>query len=133
MVTRLGDTVVCCAMRFTSHGGFSLLETLVALVLFAAALLAMLSTGQFILARLYESDLRFRASVYSQSLLDSLRAIACVRLTSSTGAKAPFTAAWAVTDMLDVVRLDVAVSAPQRGASVPRAYNASTLVTCPEP
>ncbi len=115
------------------RAGFSLLETLVALVLFAAVLLAMLSTGQFILARLYESDLRFRASVYSQSLLDSLRATACARLTASTSAKAPFTASWAVSDMLDVVRLDIAVSAPQRGTAVARAYNASTLINCPEP
>lgn len=115
------------------RAGFSLLETLVALVLFAAVLLAMLSTGQFILARLYESDLRFRASVYSQSILDSLRATACARLTASTGAKAPFTASWAVSDLLDVVRLDVAVSAPLRGTSAPRAYNASTLSNCPEP
>ncbi len=120
-------------MRTSARDGFSLLETLVAIVLFAAVLLAMLSSGQFILARLYESDLRFRASVYSQSLLDSLRATACARLTSSTSAKAPFTASWAVTDLLDVARLDVAVSAPQRGTSVPRAYNASTLVNCPEP
>lgn len=115
------------------RAGFSLLETLVALVLVAAVLLAMLSTGQFILARLYESDLRFRASVYSQSILDSLRATACARLTASTGAKAPFTAAWSVTDLLDVVRLDVTVSAPQRAASLPRAYNASALLNCPEP
>ena len=115
------------------RGGFSLLETLVALVLFAAVLLAMLSTGQFILARLYESDLRFRASVYSQSLLDSLRATACARLAASTRAKAPFTASWAVTDLLDVARVDIAVSAPQRGTSVPRSYNASTLLNCPEP
>jgi prepilin-type N-terminal cleavage/methylation domain-containing protein len=115
------------------RAGFSLLETLVALVLLAAVLLAVLSTGQFILARLYESDLRFRASVYSQSLLDSLRATACARLTASTSAQAPFTASWVVTDMLDVVQLDVAVSAPQRGTSVARAYNASALLNCPEP
>lgn len=115
------------------RAGFSLLETLVALVLFAAVLLAMLSTGQFILARLYESDLRFRAAVYSQSILDSLRATACARLAPSTSAKAPFTAFWAVSDLLDVARLDVAVTAPQRGSAVPRAYIASTLINCPEP
>lgn len=118
---------------FCRRGGFSLLETLVALALFAAVLLAMLSTGQFILARLYESDLRFRAAVYSQSILDSLRATACARLTASTGSKAPFAASWAVSNLLDVVRLDVAVSAPQRGTSVPRAYRTSTLINCPEP
>jgi len=119
--------------QLSRHVGFSLLETLVAIVLFTAVLLALLSTGQFILARLYESDLRFRASVYSQSLLDSLRATACARLTSSTGAKAPFSASWAVTDLLDVARLDVAVSGPQRSTTVARSYNASTLVSCPEP
>jgi prepilin-type N-terminal cleavage/methylation domain-containing protein len=113
--------------------GFSLLETLVALVLFAAVLLAMLSTGQFILARLYESDLRFRAAVYSQSILDSLRATACARLNASTSARSPLTASWAVTDLLDVARVDMAVSAPQRGTPAARVYNVSTLINCPEP
>lgn len=117
----------------TRRDGFSLLETLVALVLFAAVLLAMLSTGQFILAHLYESDLRFRASVYSQSLLDSLRATACARLTSSTSAKAPFTASWAVTDLLDVTRLNISVSAPRRGPLTSSTHRASTLLNCPEP
>lgn len=120
-------------MRPTRRSGFSLLETLVAIVLFAAVLLAMLSTGQFILARLYASDLRFRASVYSQSLLDSLRATACARLTSSTSTQPPFTASWSVTDLLAVTRLDLAVSAPQRGAPTSKTYNASTLLNCPEP
>ena len=120
-------------MRSSARAGFSLLEVVVALTLFAAVLLALLSTGQFILARLYESDLRFRATIYGQSILDSLRATACARATSSSGSSPPFAASWAVTDLLDVARLDIAVSAPLRGTSAPRSHNASTLLNCPEP
>ena len=64
------------------RAGFSLLETIVALTLFAALLLSMLGTGQLVLARLYDSDVRLRASLYAQSLIDSLRGTACTRLAS---------------------------------------------------
>ena len=120
-------------MSSTDRHGFSLIEVLVALVLFAAVLLAMLSSGQFILARLYESDLRFRASVTAQSVFDSLRATACARLTGATNLSAPFVTSWAITDMLDVTRVDISVSVPQRAGAVPRVYGVSTLLNCPEP
>ena len=113
--------------------GFSLLETLVAIVLFAAVLLGMLSTGQFILARLYDSDLRFRGGVYAQSLIDSLRSKACAYLVSGSGAHTPFTSSWVITDSLDVAQLDVTVTAPRRGSVTPRTIRHSTLVNCPEP
>lgn len=114
------------------RNGFSLLEVLVALVLFAAVLLAMLSTGQFILAQLYDSDHRFRASLTAQSVLDSLRATACARLRSSASVTPPYAASWLVTDLIDVTRIDLTVTAPQRGSVVPRTYTVGTLLSCPE-
>jgi len=115
------------------RAGFSLLETLVAMVLFAAVLLGMLSTGQFILARLYDSDLRFRGVVYAQSLIDSLRAAACARLASGAGSHSAFTGSWIITDSLDVAQLDVTVTVPRRGSATPRSNRLATLVNCPEP
>ena len=103
------------------------------MVLFAAVLLAMLSSGQFILARLYDSDLRFRGSVYAQSLIDSLRAAACARLASGSGSHSAFTGSWIITDSLDVAHLDVTVTVPRRGSVTPRSNRLSTLVNCPEP
>ncbi|MGH7693448.1 MAG: type IV pilus modification PilV family protein [Gemmatimonadaceae bacterium] len=115
------------------QAGFSLLETLVAMVLFAAVLLAMLSTGQFILARLYDSDLRFRGSVYAQSIIDSLRSAACARLASGAGSHSAFTGSWIITDSLDVAQPDVTVTVPRRGSVTPRTNRLTTLVNCPEP
>ncbi|MGH7713013.1 MAG: type IV pilus modification PilV family protein [Gemmatimonadaceae bacterium] len=113
--------------------GFSLLETIVALTLFAGVLLGMLGTGQLILARMYDSDLRFRTSVYARSIVDSLRGTACTRLASGTGASGQLSAAWSILDLLDAAQLDVSVTVPQRGSRPPRALRASTLIHCPEP
>lgn len=121
-------------MRTVSpRAGFSLLETIVALTLFAAVLLSMLGTGQLLLARLYDSDVRLRASLYTQSLIDSLRGTSCMRLASGTGTSGSLAAAWIVTDGRDVAQLDVSVSVPRRGGVVPRTQRSTTLASCPEP
>lgn len=117
----------------STRAGFTLLETIVALALFAAVLLSMLSTGQLVLARLYDSDVRLRASLYAQSLIDSLRGTACARLASGTGTSGSLAAAWVVTDRLDVAQLDVSVSVPRRGGAMPRIQRSTTLTPCPEP
>lgn len=120
-------------MCTTYRAGFSLLETIVALALFAGVLLSMLGTGQLILARLYDSDVRLRASLYAQSLIDSLRGTACARLTSGAGMSGSLIAAWVVTDGRDLAQLDVNVSVPQRGGAPPRTQRVTTLTPCPEP
>ncbi len=114
------------------RAGFSLLETIVALALFAAVLLSMLGTGQLILARLYDSDLRLRASLDAQSVIDSLRGTACARLASGTGMNGSLAAAWVVTDGLDLAQLDVTVNVPQRRGAVARTQRTTTLTPCPE-
>lgn len=115
------------------RAGFSLLETIVALALFAAVLLSMLGTGEFILAQLYDSDVRLRASLYEQSLIDSLRGTACARLASGSGINGSLAAAWIVIDGLDVAQLDVSVRVPRRGGAVPRTQRSTSLTPCPEP
>jgi hypothetical protein len=113
--------------------GFSLLETVVALTLFAGVVLSMIGTGQLVLARMYENDLRFRSTSYAQSLLDSLRGTACARLTSGSANRGSLAASWSVTDIRDLVRIDVAVSVPQRRGAAATSKNTMTLVWCPEP
>jgi prepilin-type N-terminal cleavage/methylation domain-containing protein len=120
-------------MRRQARGGFTLIEVLVALVLFAAVLLSMLGTGELILARLHDSDVRLRASLYAQSLIDSLRGTACARLASGTGTSGSLAAAWVVTDWRDVAQLDVSVSVPRRGGAMPRTQRSTSLTPCPEP
>jgi hypothetical protein len=120
-------------MHTTSRAGVSLLETMVALTLFAGVLLSLLGTGQLILARLYETDVRLRAGFHTQSLLDSLRAISCTRLTSGGGIRGPFSASWVVTDLLDAVQLDVVLLQPRRGGLAPLPQRTSTIIACPEP
>jgi len=120
-------------MHTSARAGVSLLETMVALTLFAGVLLSVLGTGQLILARLYENDVRFRAGAHTQSLLDSLRAIACTSLTSGAGVRGPFTASWVVTDVLDAVQLDVVLLQPPRGGAAPQPQRTSTVIACPEP
>lgn len=115
------------------QSGFTLLEVLVALVLFAVVLLSMLATGQLVLARLYESDLRLRATLFSQSVTDSLRSTACARLTSGSASRPPLAAAWVATDALDAVRVAVTVTSPQRGNAVAHVSRALSLLVCPEP
>lgn len=119
-------------MRKAHQSGFTLLEVLVALILFSSVLLAMLATGQLVLARLYEGDIRLRAALYSQSIADSLRGTACARLTSGTSTRPPLSAAWITTDTLDQVRAAIAVALPQRG-SVSRVQRTTVLIACPEP
>jgi len=115
------------------RAGFSLLETVVALTLFAGVLLGLIGTGQFVLASMYENEMRFRTTVYAQSLLDSLRSTACQRLTSGRGTSAVLAADWTVTDIRDIARVDVAIAVPQRGRAAPVTKNFTTLLWCPEP
>ncbi|MEW5916166.1 MAG: prepilin-type N-terminal cleavage/methylation domain-containing protein [Gemmatimonadota bacterium] len=112
--------------------GFSLLETVIALTLFGGALLSVLGIGQVVLARLHESDQRFRASLYTQSILDSLRATACARLSSGSTSSGPFHATWSLTDLRDAARIDLSLTAPRRGAT-PQVGQATALLPCPEP
>jgi prepilin-type N-terminal cleavage/methylation domain-containing protein len=119
-------------MRIARRQGFSLLETVIALTLFGGALLSMLGIGQVILARLHESNQRFRASLYTQSILDSLRATACARLTNGSATSGPFRAAWSVSDLRDAARIDLSLTAPQRGRA-PQVGQTTALLPCPEP
>ncbi|HJU74909.1 MAG TPA: prepilin-type N-terminal cleavage/methylation domain-containing protein [Gemmatimonadaceae bacterium] len=119
-------------MRRHPRPGFTLLEVLVALVLFAAVLLGIVASGQVILARLYESDLRLRAALSSQSVLDSLRSTACARLASGGGTNGILATAWAITDGRDVARVDLTVTVPQRRAAS-RTSAITSLLQCLEP
>jgi hypothetical protein len=120
-------------MRGVARTGFSLLETVVALTLFAGVLLSLIGTGQFVLARMYENDLRFRTTQYANSLIDSLRGTACSRLASGQGSRGALAATWTVTDIRDIARIDVAITVPQRHAAAARVKRATTLLSCPEP
>ena len=113
--------------------GFSLLETVVALTLFAGVLLSLIATGQLVLARMYENDLRFRTTMYAQSLLDSLRGTACARLASGGATNGRLAATWTITDIRDIARIDVAISVPQRTGAPAVSKTIMTLVSCPEP
>ena len=120
-------------MRRAVQPGFTLLEVLVALILFAAVLLSMLATGQLVLARLFDSDLRFRSATYTQSLVDSLRATTCARLGSGSSSYGPLTASWSATNGLDVVRIDLTLVVPQRTGAPARPHSLTALLPCPEP
>jgi hypothetical protein len=120
-------------MHSSTRSGFSLLETIVALTLFAGVLLSIIAAGQVVLARMYQNDLRYRSSVYANSVLDSLRGTACGRLTSGQGTLGTLAAIWSVTAIRDIARIDLAVSVPQRGGAQPLAKNIMTLLSCPEP
>ena len=120
-------------MRSSSPRGFTLPETVVALTLFAGVLLSVIGSGQLVLARLYENDVRYRATVYAQSLIDSLRGTSCARLVSGQGTSGALAATWSVTDALDVMRIDLAISVPQRAGTPPRVRNTTALLSCPEP
>ncbi len=118
------------------RAGFSLLETVVALTLFAGVLLGVLGAGQYVLAHLHDSDLRFRATVYAESLADSLRGTACTRLTNGSGTHGPLAASWTLAKGLDVARVSIAVSAPAPAharAGGSRSRLTSALLACPEP
>lgn len=113
--------------------GFSLLETIVALTLFAGVLLSIIAAGQVVLARMYQNDMRYRSTVYANSIVDSLRGTACARLTSGQGTAGALAASWTVTDIRDVTRVDVTVSMPQRANAPTFAKTIMTLLSCPEP
>jgi prepilin-type N-terminal cleavage/methylation domain-containing protein len=119
-------------MRVGHRSGFSLLETIVALTLFAGVLLSMLGAGQFILASLFESDQRLRASVFTQSIIDSLRGTACARLASGAATQGALTATWSVTDLVDAARIDLTSTLPRRGVA-PTIQRTTVLLSCPEP
>lgn len=119
-------------MRKAHQSGFTLLEVLVALILFSSVLLGMLATGQLVLARLYEGDIRLRAALYARSTADSLRGTACASLTSGTSSRPPLAVGWVIADTLDRVRAGIAVTLPQRG-TVSRVQRTSVLIACPEP
>jgi Tfp pilus assembly protein PilV len=115
-----------------ARSGFSLLETVVALTLFAGVLLGMLGAGQLILARLHDNDVRARRTLYAQSIVDSLRATACARLASGTGSNGRHNASWTLTDLLDAMRVDLSVTTTPR--SGPASVSLlTTLLACPEP
>ena len=119
-------------MRRYPRFGFTLLEVIVALVLFAAILLGIIASGQVILARLHDSDVRLRAALYSRTVLDSLRSTACARLANGVGTNGPFAASWTVIDGRDIARVSLSVTVPQRRAAA-RTALITALFPCPEP
>lgn len=112
--------------------GFSLLETVVALTLFAGVLLGMLGAGQLILARLHDNDVRARRTLFAQSIVDSLRATACAQLASGSGSTGRHSARWIVTDLFDAARVDLSITTTPR-AGAPRLAQLTALLPCPEP
>ena len=91
------------------------------------------SYPQLVLARMYENDLRFRTTMYAQSLLDSLRGTACAQLASGGATNGRLAATWTITDIRDIARIDVAISVPQRTGAPAVSKTIMTLVSCPEP
>jgi prepilin-type N-terminal cleavage/methylation domain-containing protein len=118
-------------MDTKARAGFTLLETIVALTLFAGVLLSLIGTGQLVLAHLYDSDTRLRVAHYFESVVDSLRGTACARLTSGTGARGSLAASWIITDLPDIAQLDVSIVAPRRRGA-PALRTMRTLLPCPE-
>jgi type IV pilus modification protein PilV len=96
------------------QSGFTLVELLVAMLLFAVGLLGLVSTTSLVAQMTGDGAERTLASRTAQSTLDSLAVTPCASLSSGASAYRTAQVDWAVTDSAAVYTILVTVRYPTR-------------------
>jgi prepilin-type N-terminal cleavage/methylation domain-containing protein len=85
-----------CAPRVASRDGYTIIEMLVAVMIFTVGLLAMVSTSSLVMMTLAGSQTRNVAAAVAESRFERLRAQACTAHTSGTTVTRGIREAWSV-------------------------------------
>ena len=83
-------------MRSTSRTGLTLVEVIVAMLLFSTGALGLAATSAFVARQLTFNNLRSRASFTARNRSENAIAAGCTRLSSGTETKDGIQSAWTV-------------------------------------
>lgn len=107
---------------------FTLVEVLVAIVVFSVGILGLAAAGTFLVAQVREAGAFSHAASLSSTVLDSLRASPCTAIAGGTGSRGAASLRWTASPTGSVVAVTAIVSIT--GRRVPFQYTFDALVPC---
>lgn len=111
------------------NSGFTLIEALVAVVLFVIGVLTFVQTSALVTRLIARGTRAEKASVLAQQRIDILRATTCPLLAGGSDAVGAVSRAWTVTTVGNAQRILVTVSYPQP-PSPNRVDTVTTTIDC---
>ena len=103
---------------------FTLIEILVAIVIFTVGVLALAATAGLVAAHVGDGGRLTRAAHVARTVLDSIRALPCDRVQSGSTVRSNVTATWTVTRDSLIATVDLTVVSPLRRRSTRASYSA---------
>jgi prepilin-type N-terminal cleavage/methylation domain-containing protein len=99
-----------------TRAGFTLVELMVAMMMFAVGLLALASTSAVVVAQMGDSGRMGVAASVAQTRIERLRSGACTTAQTGTNTGRGVSESWTVTPMVRSARIDVTITyATRRG------------------
>src|SRR5688572_480876 len=113
-------------IRLPSRDGLTLVEVLVAIVLFAAAVLAIAGTESAAARLIARAHQHRESSRHAADILDSLRSISCLSLSGGARSISGGAISWSAAPVTGAVRIALTTTRPPRPP-----WTAVTLIPCP--
>lgn len=123
---RTGDSAL---RRSGLRGGFTLVELMVAMVVFSIGLLAMASTSTVVVKQMGDARNMGLAATVAQSRLEQLYAGNCVAASSGSATTRGVAESWTVTPATRTAALSVTVTYPTRRGSRTQTYQGTVACT----
>ncbi|NUO63289.1 MAG: prepilin-type N-terminal cleavage/methylation domain-containing protein [Gemmatimonadaceae bacterium] len=112
-----------------SRGGFTIVELMVAMMVFGIGVLGLAATTATVTRLMGSASRQTLAAAIAQSRIEKLRGTACASLASGSDTVRGITSTWTVTTATRGVSISETVSFPTaRGTTRTRVYN--TMITC---
>jgi type II secretion system protein I len=116
------------ALARKARAGFTLVEVIVAMMIFTVGLLAMASTAGVVVKQMGDSNRMTVASAVARSRIEQLRLAPCTLGMTGSATTRGVTEAWRLTPMTRSSRIDVIVSYTTKNGTRTQAYR--SMVPC---
>ena len=116
------------AVARRSREGFTLVEVIVAMLIFTVGLLAMASTAGVVVKQMGDSSRMTVASAVARSRIEQLRLAPCATGMSGSATTRGVSEAWRLTPMTRSSRIDVTVSFMTKNGTRTQSYR--SMVPC---
>ncbi len=116
------------ALARKARAGFTLVEVIVAMMIFTVGLLAMASTAGVVVKQMGDSNRMTVASAVARSRIEQLRLAPCTLGMTGSATTRGVTEAWRLTPMTRSSRIDVIVSYTTKNGMRTQAYR--SMVPC---
>ena len=116
------------ALARRARAGFTLVEVIVAMLIFTVGLLAMAGTAGMVVRQMGDSNRMTVASAVARSRIEQLRLAPCTLGMSGSATTRGVTEAWRLTPMVRSSRIDVTVSFTTKNGTRSQSYR--SMVPC---